>query len=195
MRVKICGITNLEDALKAIELGADAIGFIFWEKSKRFIEFKKAKEIIKRLPPSVERVGVFVNKTANEINKISKDIGLSLVQIHFEVDSSFFDKLNVKYLKVVRAKSKDDIKKYENEYRLIDAFVKEYGGSGKRIPLDWFEGVDRRKIILAGGVGKDNIKKIKKMGFFGVDLSSSVEKEPGKKDFIKLKEFFECLKE
>jgi phosphoribosylanthranilate isomerase len=189
MRVKICGITNLEDALDAITAGADALGFVFYKKSPRYIEPKIAKEIIEKLPPFVERVGLFVNCEADEVNSICKLANISLAQIHFEADDKFFDALSVKYIKVVRAKSKEDILKDSDEYRLVDAFVESYGGEGKRIDPSWFEGVDCSKIILAGGLNEQNIPKMSKFGFYGFDVSSGVEITKGKKDRIKVYNF------
>jgi len=194
LRVKICGITNLEDALIAIEAGADALGFVFYEKSPRFIEPKKAKEIIEKLPPFIERVGLFVNVDADFVNRVCFDTNISLAQIHFEADSEFYKNLKVKHIKVVRVKSKEDILKYESEYRLVDAYVQEYGGSGKRVNLDWFKDVDCSKIILAGGLNSQNIDSVKGYGFYGVDVSSGVEAKKGKKDFKKVYEFVKKAK-
>ncbi|HIE35449.1 MAG TPA: phosphoribosylanthranilate isomerase [Campylobacterales bacterium] len=194
MRVKICGITNLEDAFTAIEAGADALGFVFYEKSPRYIDPKTAKEIIKNLPPFIERVGLFVNVDSSFVNRISQECNISLAQIHFEASKSFYEALQIKHIKVIRARKKDDILKYSNEYRLVDAYVKEYGGSGKRVKLEWFSDIDRSKIILAGGLSPKNLDTIKDMGFFGVDVSSGVEKSKGKKDSKKVFEFVKKAK-
>jgi len=93
VRIKICGITNLEDALTAIKFGADALGFVFYEKSPRYITPKAALEIVKNLPPFVERVGLFVNSTCKEINSTCKEAQMSLAQIHFETQDSLFEKI------------------------------------------------------------------------------------------------------
>jgi len=194
MRVKICGITNLEDALTCVENGADAIGFVFYEKSPRYISAKEAKAIIDKLPPFVERVGLFVECEAEEVNRISKVAGISLAQIHFEADEKFYDKLDIEHIKVIRAKKRDDISKYSDEFRLVDAYVESYGGEGKRLDLDWFKDVDCSKIILAGGIDSDNLKEISSFGFYGVDLSSSLEKSKGKKDRMKIENFMKAVK-
>jgi len=194
VRVKICGITNLEDALIAIEAGADALGFVFYNKSPRYIEIQKAKEIVKNLPPFVERVGLFVNESQNIIQEICQYTNMSLAQIHFDVSEEFIDSLKIKALPVIRAKSKDDLKKFENRYRLVDAYVQEFGGSGKRVALEWFEGIDTSKIILAGGLNPQNIKEVKKYNFYGVDVSSGVEIKKGKKDPKKVVEFIRKAK-
>jgi len=187
-RVKICGITNLEDALDSIEAGADALGFVFYEKSPRYVEPKTVKEIVDELPPFVERVGLFVNCEASFVNRVMYGCNLSLAQIHFEASEEFYQALDVKYIKVVRAKSRDDIVR-SDDYRLVDAFVEGYGGEGKRIEPTWFEGVDCSKIILAGGLDEKNVSDMLKFGFYGVDVSSSVESFKGKKDRIKVSNF------
>ncbi len=187
-RVKICGITNLEDALVSIEAGADALGFVFYKKSPRFVTPAVAKEIVDKLPPFVERVGLFVNCDADEVNQTMRACNLSLAQIHFDATDEFYEALEVKYIRVIRAKSKEDILN-SSDYRLVDAFVESYGGEGKRINPSWFEGVDCSKIILAGGLDVPNVANMSQFGFYGVDVSSGVEKTKGKKDRIKVSNF------
>ncbi len=194
IRVKICGITNLDDALAAISAGADALGFVFYKKSPRFIEPKEAKEICQKLPPFIERVGLFVNCSASFVNDVCKESLLSLAQIHFEANEEFYQELEVKYLRVVRAKTKEDVKRFSDEYRIVDAFVEGYGGEGKRLNIEWFRDVDRSKIILAGGLNPENVKEVKDLGFYGVDVSSGVEKERGIKDHDKIYCFIRAVK-
>ena len=189
MRVKICGITSYDDAMVAIDAGANALGFVFYEKSPRYIDPKKAKEIIEQLPPFVEKVALFVNTTASDINRISAEVGATLAQIHFEADEELYNSLKTPHVKVIRAKSKDDILRYKDSYRLVDAYCEAYGGSGKRINLEWFEGVDCSKIILAGGLDANNVSSIKKYNFYGCDVSSGVELSHGKKDKTKVINF------
>ena len=193
-RVKICGITNLEDALVAVAAGADALGFVFYEKSPRYITPKDALDIVKKLPPFVERVGLFVNSTCKEINSICFESNMSLAQIHFEADASVFEGLGLPYLPVVRATCKEDIHKYTDEYRIVDAFVESYGGEGKRVDISWFEGVDCSKIILAGGLTCKNVDEVKHLGFYGLDVSSGVELNKGKKDRKKVFDFVKKVK-
>ena len=189
MKVKICGITNLKHALQAIDAGADALGFVFFPESPRYVSPEKAKEIISQLPPFVEKVALFVNNPPEEINQICHYIGATLAQIHFEMDETLFSKLDIPYLKVVRAQSSEDIFRYQNEYRLIDAYCESYGGSGKRLNLEWFSEIDCSKIILAGGLEASNIASIMDYGFYGVDVSSGVEASKGIKDPDKVTEF------
>lgn len=181
MRVKICGITNVEDALHAIQHGADALGFVFYPESPRYVSPESARHIISLLPPFVEKVALFVNETTETIQSICLETGCTLAQIHFDVEESFFKTLHFPSLKVIRAQKKEDIFQYKDEYRLIDAYCEGYGGSGKRLNIEWFEGVDCSKIILAGGLDPSNVASLKSYGFYGVDVSSGVEASKGKK--------------
>jgi len=194
MRVKICGITNYEDAKFAENCGADALGFVFYEKSPRYIKPEVAKEIIAGLPPFISKVALFVNESPEKIDEICEFIGADYAQIHFDASCEFYDKLKTKHIKVIRAKSREDVWKYPSEVRIIDAFVPEYGGSGKRVNLEWFECIDKSKIILAGGLNPDNLDEVLNLGFYGVDVSSGVEKEKGKKDLLKVEKFIKKAK-
>jgi len=189
VRVKICGITNLKDALQAIDAGADALGFVFYEKSPRYIAPKKAKEIIDQLPPFVEKVGLFVEQDAQEIEEISYQSHITLAQIHFDVEANFLEEISFPTLPVIRAKSPEDMQQFSQKYRLVDAYCEAFGGSGKRLNLEWFDGLDCSKIILAGGLTPDNVAEVKKYGFYGVDISSGVESVKGKKDPKKVERF------
>ncbi len=188
-RIKICGITSLEDALDAIEAGADALGFVFYEKSPRYINPTKAKEIIEQLPPFVQSVGLFVNMVAPQVDFICKLSKVNTAQIHFDANDTFYKSLQTKNIKVVRAKSKKDILEYKDEYILVDAFVESFGGEGKRLNLKWFQDIDCSKIIIAGGLTSKNLKELNGFGFYGVDVSSGVEKEKGIKDKKKMIKF------
>jgi len=191
MRVKICGITSYEDAVAAIDAGADALGFVFYNHSARYISPDDAAKIIQKLPPFVERVALFVNEKANVIDEVCLHVNASLAQIHFEADQDLFDALQTKHVKVIRAKTRDDIAQYSNEYRLIDTYTKEYGGSGKLLNLDWFNDIDCSKMILAGGLTPKNICQLAKYNFYGVDVSSGVEKSKGIKDHQKIRNFID----
>ncbi len=189
MRTKICGITSYKDAMLAINAGANALGFVFYEKSPRYISKEDAKKIITQLPPFVEKVALFVNEDALTINSTCKQIGATLAQLHFEATEELCKDLELPYIKVIRAKSADDIRQDEDEYRLIDAYCEAYGGAGKRINIEWFKDVDCSKIILAGGLNPQNVAALKEYGFYGVDVSSGVEKSHGVKDATKVKDF------
>ncbi|MBA3025833.1 MAG: phosphoribosylanthranilate isomerase [Sulfurimonas sp.] len=189
MRCKICGITSFEDAMMAINAGADALGFVFYEKSPRYITPSQAKQIIDKLPPFVEKVALFVNEDAASINAICKLSGATLAQIHFDAEDELYTQLDLPYIRVIRAQSKEDVYLYSNEYRLIDAYCEAYGGAGKRVNIEWFDGVDCSKIILAGGLTPQNVTSLKKYAFYAVDVSSGVEISHGLKDEKKVQEF------
>ena len=189
MRVKICGITNLKDALHAVECGADALGFVFYNKSPRYITPAAAKRIIDQLPPFVERVGLFVNEGIETIDTVCRYSDISRAQIHFDVDAESLDAIGLQTLPVVRAKGPEDLTRFKDRYRLVDAYSEAYGGTGKRLNLEWFSGVDCSKIILAGGLTPENVAQVKQLGFYGLDVSSGVESIKGKKDPNKVKQF------
>ena len=189
MRVKICGITSYEDAMTAINAGADALGFVFYPPSPRYITPEAAADIIRRLPPFVEKVGLFVNDDAQTINAAAARSRITLAQIHFEAPDTLFDALECPYIRVIRAQKPEDVSAHNDTYRLVDAFCEGYGGFGKRLNLEWFEHVDCSKIILAGGLSPDNVSECLSYGFYGLDVSSGVEAEKGKKDPDKVRNF------
>lgn len=194
MWVKICGITNLEDALCAIDSGANALGFVFYPKSPRYISPQDAQKIAQQLPLHVKKIGLFVEVAPDEINLTCKLAGMDMAQVHFEVDNAFLGALTVPYLLVVRAKMETDVQKYAGSLRLVDAYVESFGGEGKRVDLSWFATSDNENIILAGGLNADNVEAIKSLGFYGVDVSSGVEKTKGIKDHAKIKAFIQKAK-
>ncbi len=195
MRVKICGITSYDDAINAIMAGADALGFVFYPPSPRYITPEAAAAIVAKLPPFVEKVGLFVNEEASQINQIAKMAKMTLIQPHFEAETSLLDALELPYLRVIRAQKKEDLLLHVNEYRLIDAYCEAYGGMGKRLNIEWFKDMDCSKIILAGGLDCENIDRLGTYGFYGVDVSSGVEISKGKKDPQKVRNFIQKAKQ
>lgn len=189
MKTKICGITSYKDAMMAINAGADALGFVFYEPSPRYVTIKQAQDIISQLPPFVEKVALFVNENAQTIDKTCQETGTTLAQLHFEASEELCNSLQTPFIKVIRAKSAEDILKNSDEYRLVDAYCETYGGAGKRINIEWFKDVDCSKIILAGGLDDTNVASLKEYGFYGVDVSSGVEQSHGIKDAKKVKNF------
>ncbi|MCT7575650.1 phosphoribosylanthranilate isomerase [Aliarcobacter butzleri] len=189
MRIKICGITNISDAINAINAGADALGFVFYKKSPRYIEPLKAKEIVEEIAPFVQTVGLFVNESLEFINETCKNSKMQLAQIIDDENTLDYSKLTVKYIKVLRVKEKKDLQNLKNQYYLIDAFVDAFGGAGKRVALEFFKDLDCSKFILAGGLDAQNLKELNGFGFYGVDVSSAVEIEKGKKDKQKMIDF------
>ncbi len=200
MKVKICGITNLEDALYCQKAGADALGFVFYEKSKRYISPCEAKKINDKLNPFIVKVGVFVNNTAEEINNISKISGINLVQLHGDELPDIVKKINLPVIKAIRIKGKvnmTEIEKWNNVKLLFDTYTEEnFGGTGKRFNTNFLPENIYVNSIIAGGINCDNINEILNNNILpaGVDLSSSVEVTPGKKDRKKIDEFFRIIK-
>jgi len=194
MRIKICGITNLDDAKVAIDAGADALGFVFYPDSPRYISPSDASKIIQKLPPFIEKVGLFVNVTPDAIHETCVLSGCTLAQIHFDANSEFFQNVHFPALRVIRAQKSEDVQLFSDEYRLIDAYCESYGGSGKRLNLQWFDNVDCSKIILAGGLSPDNVQDVKPYNFYGIDVSSGVELSPGQKDSQKVIDFIQKAK-
>ena len=190
MRVKICGITNLQDALEAVNAGANALGFVFYKKSPRYIEPLKAREIIEKLPPFIQAVGLFVNETESFINEISTESKVQLAQIIDDNEIVNYDLLTIKYLKVLRVREEKDLRNLNKEYYLVDAFVDGFGGFGKRIALDWLEDIDCSRLILAGGLTVENLSELNGFNFYGLDVSSGVESAvKGRKDRQKMIDF------
>jgi phosphoribosylanthranilate isomerase len=195
IKVKICGITNKEDALYAAGCGANALGFIFYEKSPRYIEPDDAKTIIAALPPFVTTVGVFVNKDFNDIRDITLLTGVTVVQLHGDESPSYCNLVEGKLIKAIRVKNDSSIeglKKYDVDVFLLDSFDKNsFGGSG--LTFDWKLAEKAKqygKIILAGGLTPDNVEEaVKKVVPYGVDVNSGVEQKPGIKNKNKVKEF------
>lgn len=195
MKVKICGITNIEDAIDAIEAGANALGFVFYEKSPRYIDQFEAKKIVEQIPPFIQTVGLFVNENSTFINQVCTNAKMQLAQIIDDDNYTDFLGLNYKHIRVVRAKSEIDIIDNQDEYVLIDAFVESFGGEGKRVALEWFKHVKCSKFILAGGLNEKNLQELKGLDFYGVDVSSGVELSKGKKDKQKMINFVKVANE
>lgn len=202
--VKICGITNLEDGLNAVSLGADYIGFVFYEKSSRHINVQDATDISKRLT-GVKKVGLFVNEAPEKVMAISTFVELDVLQFHGNEKPLYCSELT--YLgkeiwKAIRVESELSLAKI-SEYDSIDAFVldsyvkEKLGGTGET--FDWELAKQAKnygkKIILAGGLDSLNVKEaISMVSPFAVDVSSGVEESKGKKSYEKMKEFIDAVK-
>ncbi len=201
VKVKICGLTNLDDALAAVEFGADALGFNFWAESPRHVTPEKVKEMVEEIPPSVIKVGLFVNERFETIRDIAVDLSLDALQFHGDETPFFCEQFSVPYWKAFRPRDErglELLKKYHCEYYLIDTFLeKGYGGTG--IVGNWDLAREAKKIgkvILAGGLTPDNVEvAIRSVRPAGVDVASGVEERPGKKDHAKLEEFITKAKE
>ena len=195
LKIKVCGITNLHDAKLCEKLGADALGFIFFPKSKRYINPEQVNEIVKKLPPFITTVGVFVNEIPENINSIAIEAGINCVQLHGEEPSEHISQIYFPCIKAFRIGPEFDyslLAEYENCSILLDSYSKDnYGGTG--IKFDWEKipvGL-RNKIILAGGIDENNITHAYKyLKPYAVDISSSVEDSPGNKNHEKLVSLF-----
>ncbi len=195
VKIKICGITNEGDALAAVEAGADALGFVFYQDSPRYITPGDAGRIALSLPPFVTTVGVFVNESPEAVNEYMKEAGLDLAQLHGEETPSVCAQVCRPVIKAVRVKSERDLcvmKSYRVSAFLLDAKVEGlYGGTGERISLETaLEAGKYGRIILAGGLDPENVAEaVHRVKPYGVDVSSGVEAAPGRKDHIKIERF------
>jgi phosphoribosylanthranilate isomerase len=202
IRIKICGITNLEDALLAAELGADALGFIFYPPSPRSIEADTARAIIAQLPPLVTTVGVFVDEAAATVNELAPQVGLDWLQLHGQETPEYCRSLGRRIIKAFRIqdeKSLAALALYRGAAQalLLDTYKKGIvGGTGET--FDWHLAREAKKygpIILAGGLIPENVvQAIATARPQAVDVASGVEARPGKKDPEKLRAFFRELK-
>ena len=204
MRVKICGITNGEDAAAAVDAGADALGFILYEKSRRFIAMEDAIRIVEELPPFVQTVAVTVNAVKEFTNlgwrKQLKNFGLA--QLHGE-ESPVHVKAVGKYLPVIKVFPADQAAAMSPESYAASAFMldtpsKDHGGTGQA--FDWslavaFKQRTAKPLILSGGLNPENVAKaVETVHPYAVDVSSGVEASPGRKDHAKLRDFIQICK-
>jgi len=203
VKIKICGITNLKDAKAAVNAGADILGFVF-AKSPRRITPKTAAAIIEDIGPRVEFAGVFVDSPVSVVQKIIIECKIGILQFHGDESPEYCDAFRQthKVFKAFRIKDKNDLKdlrRYEVDGYLLDTFVKDKkGGTGKT--FDWKLAVDAKKlispVILSGGLGLKNVKNaIRIVEPYMVDVSSGLEKSPGKKDLKLMKDFIKAVKD
>jgi phosphoribosylanthranilate isomerase len=198
MRIKICGITNLDDAMAAVDYGTDALGFVFFNQSPRYITYQKAAAIITKLPPCITTVGVFVNEDPEQIEKSVAITGIDVVQLHGN-ESPEKIVSSRRIIKAIRVKSLESLdpliffKDWVSAF-LLDTYTPDiFGGTGQI--FNWDIAVEAKqfgRIILAGGLTPDNIAEaVRWVKPYGIDVSSGVESEKGKKDYKKLKLFIE----
>jgi phosphoribosylanthranilate isomerase len=201
VKVKICGITNAPDALAAVEAGADALGFMFYESSPRHVSIRAAAEIIRQLPPFVIKVGVFVDAAEDLVMRAIGDCGLNMLQFHGHETPEYCTQFGLMSLKAFRIRDTESLKalpNYPTDAWLLDAFVTDkLGGTGER--FNWDLAIEAKKlgrpIFLAGGLTPANVAEaVQKVQPYGVDVSSGVEAAPGKKDHDKVREFIHTAK-
>lgn len=198
--VKICGITNLDDAMDAIECGADLLGFNFYPDSPRYIAPLEAKEIIQNIPTNIERVGVFVNEAADKVIDIALEVDLSFLQFHGDETSEYCNAMGRPWFKAFRLqdeKSLGLIPQYHSEWLLVDAYVeKAFGGTG--VVSNWDLARQAKKygnLFLSGGLNPTNIEMaLESVKPFAVDVASGVESSPGIKDRFKMDELIKKVK-
>ena len=200
VRIKICGVTRLEDALLASRLGADALGFNFWPKSKRHVTAAAARQIIARLPPFVTPVGVFVNQSEGEMRAIAAETGIQVFQLHGDEPPELCSRLPLPVVKAVPVDQVSTLSKllsYEVQAFLLDTPSRGYGGTG--LPFDWSlaEGVsEAAPVILAGGLTPENVADaVRAVRPWAVDVASGVESSPGVKDADRMLRFVTAVRE
>ncbi len=201
-RIKICGITNIDDALMAIDAGADALGFNFVPDTPRYLkDTAAAAKIIEQLPPFITTVGLFVNAAPEVIQATADECHLDMLQLHGDESPQFCNALNRRFIKAVRVKDESSFS-HLSDYRvsgyLLDTYVKgAMGGTG--IAFDWRLAVKAKqfgRIILAGGLDPDNVASaVQQVRPYGVDVSSGVETRPRRKDPVKVQAFIQTVKE
>jgi phosphoribosylanthranilate isomerase len=191
VKVKICGITNIDDAEAAMDMGADLLGFNFYPDSPRYVTPQKAEGIINKMPGFIDTAGVFVNASVEQIHETNTVCHLDWVQLHGDEGPDFCRSLlthNVKTMKAIRVKDQADIEKADSFFTdavLLDAFV----------TFDWnIIGHIGKRVFLAGGINADNAAAAVKLGVYGIDVCSGIEAEPGKKDHGKMKKLFDNIR-
>lgn len=199
-KVKICGVTRLEDALAAVLLGADALGFNFWAGSKRYLPPAQARAIVQRLPPFVTAVGVFVDPTREEVARAVDASGVSMAQLHGRESPELCLSMPVPVLKAIQVHDVHalaQLASYEVRGFVLDTPTPGHGGSGKT--FDWSlvgEAAREIPIVLAGGLTPDNVgEAVRMVGPWAVDVASGVESAPGVKDPDRMRRFIEAAKE
>ncbi len=198
-RIKICGITNHEDAANAVTCGADALGFNFYEGSSRYISPTKAAGICSQLPVFVTIIGLFVNEPLADVKRILKSVRLELLQFHGDETPEYCDSVGYPYIKALRATNKDQLKREAQSFEsaqaiLVDTAIDgQFGGTGKT--FDWRMLPDLGKsVVLAGGLNATNVgAAMAATNPYAVDVSGGVEQSRGVKDFDKMKRFVEAV--
>jgi phosphoribosylanthranilate isomerase len=201
VKVKICGITNVEDGLAAISAGADALGFVFYDASPRKVTIEAAGGIIRHLPALILKAGVFVNAPPEVVFRAIAECGLNMLQFHGEEPPEFclqFGLMSMKAFRIRDAASLSALKQYPTDAWLLDAYSPDKpGGTGEQ--FNWDLALEARQwgrpIFLAGGLTPENVAAaVLRVKPFGVDVSSGVEAAPGRKDHAKVRAFIQAAK-
>lgn len=201
VRTKICGITRIEDALAAVEAGADAIGFVFYAKSPRAVDVRQARAIIEQLPPFVTTVGLFVNASRCELNEILEVVPLDLLQFHGDEPPADCEGYHRPWIKALRVRPGDDLEAACQQYSgargiLLDTYVAGVpGGTGEAFDWSLVPARLSKPIILAGGLSADNVgQAIAQVNPYAVDVSGGVEQAKGIKDASKIEAFMRAVR-
>jgi phosphoribosylanthranilate isomerase len=205
VKVKVCGITNIEDALKAVEFGADFLGFNFYPPSPRYVTPQRARTILRELPRQVGNVALFVNEPKEKVRQIV-DFGVlpdgkqafCALQFHGEESPEYCGGWEWKVIKAFRIKNQQSligVDGFPADFYLMDSWAPGYGGSGSPFPWSWLQGLKADRLILAGGLDADNVAEATRLiRPYGVDVCTGVEAKPGIKEHGKLKEFIVVAK-
>lgn len=199
-RVKFCGFTHQDDVAQAVALGADALGFVFYGPSSRYVSPEHAQTLTRSVPAFVTRVGLFVNEEAESVQRIFEIARLNLIQYHGEESPEFCDAIGLPYIKAFRVRKGVDLRTEMDRYPnasgfLLDAYVKgQPGGTGER--FDWeLIPQSHAPIILAGGLTPDNAKDaIDQVAPWALDVSGGIETKPGRKDPDKMARFMNACR-
>ena len=204
VKVKICGVTNAEDALRAVEYGADALGFNFYPPSPRYIQPETAATILREVPAGICTAGLFVNESRQHVSSVLRacrsadGAGLTAVQFHGDEEPSFCARWPLKVIKAFRVRDEATIRQigeYPVDYYLLDSWSPGFGGSGSAFTWTWLREPMARPVILAGGLDIDNVNEAVRVAEpFGVDVCSGVEAAPGRKDHPRMKDFIAAVK-
>lgn len=202
LRIKICGITNAADAIAAVEAGADALGFMFYERSKRYVTPDAVAEIVAELPPFVMRVGVFVDPPLEIVNQTASTCGLTALQFHGAESPEFCAQFGLPVIKAFRvgdASSLEQLPTYQTSAWLLDSAVPgQLGGTGETLDWELARAAVKlgRPVILAGGLTPENVvQAVRQVRPYGVDVSSGVESAPGRKDHKLVKLFLRAARD
>jgi Phosphoribosylanthranilate isomerase len=202
VKIKICGITNKKDAIAAAELWPDMMGFVFYDKSKRYVEPKIVRDIANEMPPLIAKVGVFVDMNKDRVLEIAEECSLDMLQFHGDETADYCAgfKESYKVIKAFRVKDRSSligINDFRTDLYLLDAYSSgEKGGTGKSFDWKIAENFEFLKpVMLSGGLTPDNVRDaIETFSPYGVDVSSGVEAAPGKKDLGLMKKFVENVR-
>ena len=201
IRIKICGVTRLEDAYAAVKFGADALGFIFFPGSPRYIKFTDAREIVSSIPPFIAKIGLFVNPLKDTVEDCIKNVGIDTLQFHGDESSDFCSIFGLPWIKTISVDKDTDIKKEIVQYKNATAYLFDtkksdsFGGTGEVFDWNLIPKNLAKPLILAGGLWIENVEDALKIPeLYAVDVCSGVEEEKGKKSNMLMRNFIEKVR-